>query len=103
MRGAAGASRAADRAPSGKTRAVTHEDHPSVWSIVEDSFDPASARSYEGLFTLGSGYLHVRGSVEEHFANAPQNMEYIRDPLTGSGEPFKRAAAHWGTYIPGVY
>lgn len=82
---------------------MTHEDHPAVWSIVEERFDPAAARSYEGLFTLGSGYLHVRGSVEEHFANAPQNMEYIRDPLTGSGEPFRRAVAQWGTYIPGVY
>ena len=79
------------------------KDTPSTWSIVEDRFDPAHAKAYEGLFTLGSGYLHVRGSLEEHLAGQPQNVEYDRRPTNVTAEKFREVLAQWGTYIPGVF
>jgi len=42
-------------------------------ALVETEFDPASALAREGLYTQGSGYLHVRGSLEEHVGDSPQN------------------------------
>jgi trehalose/maltose hydrolase-like predicted phosphorylase len=73
------------------------------WSITESRFDPATAKAYEGLFTLGSGYLHVRGSIEEHFADCPQNATYMRMPANVTSEAFPETMAKWGTYVPGVY
>ena len=73
------------------------------WSIVESSFEVATAKAYEGLFTLGSGYLHVRGSLEEHLAGAPQNAEYVREPANVTSEVFPETKAKWGTYVPGVF
>src|SRR5262245_42247579 len=74
-----------------------------LWSIVETGFDPASARAYEGLFTLGSGYLHVRGSLEEHLAGQPQNVEDDRRAANVTSEKFRDGFARWGTYVPGVF
>ena len=74
-----------------------------TWSIVESPFNPATAKAYEGLFTLGSGYLHVRGSLEEHLTGAPQNASYTRLPANVTSEAFRDAKAKWGTYVPGVF
>jgi trehalose/maltose hydrolase-like predicted phosphorylase len=46
------------------------------WTLVENGFLPGDNRKYEGLFTQGSGYLHIRGALEEHLAGAPQNQSY---------------------------
>lgn len=73
------------------------------WTITIDGFDPAAARAVEGLFTQGSGYLHVRGSVEEPIAEAPQNVEYIRLPANVTAESFAQTPARWGVYVPGVF
>lgn len=73
------------------------------WSIVEQRFDPAAAKAFEGLFTLGSGYLHVRGSLEEHLHDAPQNETYTRLPANVTSEKFRDTRAKWGTYVPGVF
>jgi kojibiose phosphorylase len=73
------------------------------WTIVETRFDAASAKAYEGLFTLGSGYLHVRGSLEEHLADQPQNVEYARRAGNVTSEKFREVLAQWGTYVPGVF
>lgn len=73
------------------------------WAIVERAFHAETARAYEGLFTLGSGYLHVRGSLEEHLADAPQNLEYTRLPADVTSEKFPETKAKWGTYVPGVF
>ncbi len=73
------------------------------WSIVESGFDVETNRAYEGLFTLGSGYLHVRGSLEEHLLQAPQNQEYVRMPANVTAEVFPDNKAKWGTYVPGVF
>lgn len=74
-----------------------------TWSVVETRFDPSTARAYEGLFTLGSGYLHVRGSLEEHLSGAPQNVTYTRQAANVTSEKFPETPARWGTYVPGVF
>ncbi len=73
------------------------------WVITEESFDADSNRKVEGLFTIGSGYLHLRGSLEEHFQGAPQNVAYNRMPANVTSEKFPEFKARWGTYVPGVY
>ena len=73
------------------------------WTIVEHQFRAETALAYEGLFTLGSGYLHLRGSLEEHLPDAPQNLEYVRRPANVTSECFPHAKARWGTYVPGVF
>ncbi len=73
------------------------------WSIVETEFRPEHGRAYEGLFTLGSGYVHVRGSLEEHLSDAPQNVEFTRLPTSVTTEAFRPAKAKWGTYVPGLF
>ncbi len=74
-----------------------------LWSIVEDSFQGRYARAYEGLFTQGSGYLHVRGSLEEHIGGSPQNYTFTRKPVNVTAEKFPETKAKWGTYVPGVF
>jgi trehalose/maltose hydrolase-like predicted phosphorylase len=75
----------------------------SGWRLAEDAFDINTNRGYEGLFTLGSGALHVRGSLEEHLRDAPQNLTYLRRPTNTTVEVFPDRKAKWGTYVPGVY
>jgi len=76
---------------------------PGDWSIVESPFRVERAKAYEGLFTLGSGCLHVRGSLEEHLADAPQNLTYVRMPANVTSEKFPEAKVRWGTYVPGLF
>ncbi|MCC6357644.1 MAG: glycoside hydrolase family 65 protein [Phycisphaerales bacterium] len=71
--------------------------------ITEAGFDAATHRSYEGLFTQGSGYLHVRGSLEEPLEGSPQNAEYTRLPANVTSERFRPAPSKWGTYVPGIF
>jgi kojibiose phosphorylase len=73
------------------------------WSIAETAFAVATAKAYEGLFTIGSGYLHLRGSLEEHLADAPQNSREPRRPTNVTAEKFVLQKAKWGTYVPGVF
>jgi kojibiose phosphorylase len=73
-----------------------------LWVISETQFSVETARAYEGLFTLGSGYLHVRGSLEEHLFDAPQNLDYTRRPANVTSEKFLETKTKWGTYIPGI-
>ncbi|MBD3239412.1 MAG: glycoside hydrolase family 65 protein [Chitinivibrionales bacterium] len=73
------------------------------WTITEEHFDTQSALAWEGLFTQGSGYLHIRGSIEEHFAGVAQNETYLRMPGNVTVEKFGDTLAKWGTFVPGVY
>lgn len=73
------------------------------WELVESSFRVEQNKAWEGLFTLGSGYLHVRGSLEEHLSDAPQNRVYTRLPANVSAEVFGDRKSKWGTYVPGVF
>jgi kojibiose phosphorylase len=74
-----------------------------TWTLAETAFRVSSARAYEGLFTLGSGYLHVRGSLEEHLEGAPQNASPLRTPDSVTAEKFVNLKAKWGTYVPGLF
>lgn len=71
--------------------------------LIEQEFDAARAKGWEGLFTLGSGYLHVRGSFEEHLSGAPQNVTYLRRPANVTAEKFPTMKVKWGTFVPGIY
>lgn len=73
------------------------------WSVIESRFRLEHALAYEGLFTLGSGRLHMRGSLEEHLSGAPQNDSYWRSPTNVTSETFRPLPVRWGTFIPGVY
>ncbi len=75
----------------------------SSWSLTVEGFTAGTNRALEGLFTLGNGYLHVRGSLEEHLRDAPQNSEYMRMPTNVTAEKFAATKAKWGAYVPGVY
>ena len=73
------------------------------WHLHATDFDAATARHFEGLFTQGSGYLHVRGSLEEPVAGAPQNTDPLRGPANVSAEHFTPSPVKWGTFVPGVF
>jgi len=73
------------------------------WTVSETEFKIDNNRKFEGLFTIGSGYLHIRGSLEEHFVDAPQNVTYNRMPANVTSEKFPEFKARWGTYVPGIY
>ena len=38
-----------------------------MWTITENSFNPASQHHKETIFTIGNGYLSTRGSLEEGY------------------------------------
>ena len=73
------------------------------WVVTEQPFRLEHLKAYEGLFTLGSGYMHVRGSLEEHISDAPQNVTYTRLPANVTSEKFQQTRCKWGTYVPGVF
>jgi len=73
------------------------------WTIETTVFDPLTARHYEGLFTQGSGYLHLRASLEEPLACAPQTGEPLRTPGNVTAEVFSDLPSRRGTYVPGVF
>jgi kojibiose phosphorylase len=74
--------------------------------LIERGFDPRTFKAWEGLFTLGAPGtpgLHIRGSLEEPVAGAPQNEEYDRVPANVTSEVMRHPVSKWGTYVPGVY
>lgn len=73
------------------------------WSLIEAEFEIKKAKANEGLFTLGSGTMHVRGSLEEHLADAPQNLSYMRRPANVTSETFPYMPVKWGVFAPGIY
>lgn len=75
----------------------------TAWILREPGFSADEARAWEGLFTLGSGRLHVRGSLEEGLNCAPQNRDYTRMPGNVTAETFPETPARHGTFVPGVY
>ncbi len=79
------------------------DDGGPGWTLVEDGFDPRTLQAWEGLFTLGSGLLHVRGSLEEPIDAARQRESYTRRPANVSGESFRPTVSKWGTYVPGLF
>lgn len=73
-----------------------------LWCITQTSLAPADTKHYEGLFTQGSGYLHLRGSYEEGLAAAPQDETYMRLPANVTVEVPRHPRSKVGTYLPGV-
>jgi kojibiose phosphorylase len=73
--------------------------------LKEKEFKANTALAYEGLFTLGSGYLHTRGSLEENVGSEPQNITNPR-PAFANASAFRHGGVQktkWGTYVPGIF
>jgi kojibiose phosphorylase len=85
--------------------AETTTQHPNSdgWRLTQVGFDPSTSAAWEGLFTLGSGHLHIRGAFEEPLADAPQDASYVRRPTDVTSEAVAVTTSRWGTYRPGVY
>ncbi|MHC5003381.1 MAG: glycosyl hydrolase family 65 protein [Planctomycetota bacterium] len=79
------------------------DDADPRWCIVQEGWDARTSRAYEGLLTIGSAGLHLRGSLEEHLRDAPQNVEWTRRAGNVTAERFPDLKARWGTFVPGVY
>lgn len=77
-------------------------DIDELWCIKEDRFSGETTKHYEGLFTQGNGYMHVRGSFEEGLEGAAQDEEYLRMPANVTLEKPRHPESKWGTFIPGV-
>ncbi|HHW49400.1 MAG TPA: glycoside hydrolase family 65 protein, partial [Clostridiaceae bacterium] len=73
-----------------------------MYCICENNFSLKTSKHYEGVFTQGSGYLHIRGSFEEGLEEADQNEEYMRLPANVTIEKPRHPISKWGTYIPGI-
>ena len=73
------------------------------WVISEEKFNIDHNAAYEGLLTLGSGYLHSRASFEEPLSQAPQNKPFTLITSNHSAQEFPKTKSKWGTYIPGVW
>ncbi len=71
-----------------------------TWLLTESPFQIATAKAYEGLFTQGSGYLQVRGSLEEHLFDAAQQQEPLRKPANVTSEKFPETKVKWGPTFP---
>ncbi len=72
------------------------------WKLVQLDAGRDTLKAWEGLFTLGSGFLHIRGSLCEHIADAAQNVEYVRIPGNTTVENFIGFPVKWGTFVPGI-
>ena len=72
------------------------------FEIKETKYDLSLVKHYEGVFTQGNGYMHVRGSYEENLQGAVQNDTTRRRPDNVTIEKKKPTVSKWGTFIPGV-
>lgn len=77
-----------------------NEDH--LWCLKENGYQASLHKYYEGLFTQGNGYMHMRGSFEEGCSDAPQDEEYLRFPDNVTLEKPRHPKSKQGTYIPGI-
>ncbi len=72
------------------------------WCIIEEKYCEATNKHFEGLFTQGNGYMHVRGSFEEGLLDSLQDEEYLRMPANVTLEEPKHSKTKWGTFLPGI-
>ncbi|HUJ76419.1 MAG TPA: glycoside hydrolase family 65 protein, partial [bacterium] len=75
---------------------------PASSCLSEDALDPGTTKHFEGAFTQGSGYMHIRGCHEEGLAAAPQAETYMRLPANVTLEKPRHPRSKRGTYVPGV-
>ncbi|WP_205622777.1 glycoside hydrolase family 65 protein [Paenibacillus wynnii] len=74
----------------------------NLWCLKENGYQAGLHKHYEGLFTQGNGYMHVRGSFEEGCSDAPQDEEYLRFPDNVTLEKPRHPKSKQGTFIPGI-
>ena len=70
------------------------------WCIVEKEFDIKKNRHYESVFSLGTGFMTTRASIEEGFENDDQSFEYVRYMDNTTLEKAHESKSRWGTFIP---
>lgn len=73
-----------------------------LWCITEENYGADTNKHFEGLFTQGNGYMHVRGSFEEGLYGTLQDEEYLRMPANVTLEKPRHPKTKWGTFIPGI-
>lgn len=72
------------------------------WCIVEDHFEITRNRHYESVFSLGSGFMTTRASIDEGFADDDQSVEYERRMDNTTLEKTRATKSRWGTFMPVV-
>jgi len=72
------------------------------WCIVEDSFDITKNRHYESVFSLGTGFMTTRASIDEGFNDDDQSVEYERRMDNTTLEKTRETKSRWGTFMPVV-
>jgi kojibiose phosphorylase len=70
------------------------------WCIVEKHFDIKQNRHYESVFSLGTGYMTTRASIEEGFDDDNNSFEYERHMDNTTLEKVHESKSRWGTFIP---
>ena len=70
--------------------------------LVNHTFQKEWMKHYEGACTIGNGYLHIRGSMDQDMTFATQHDRYWRMPANVTVEEARHPYSKWGFYIPGV-
>jgi trehalose/maltose hydrolase-like predicted phosphorylase len=73
--------------------------HPD-WCITEEGFDVQKNRHYESIFSLGTGFIITRASIEEGFLDDDQSIEYDRRMDNTTLEKSRASKSRWGTFMP---
>lgn len=82
---------------------MTFFSQPNLdWCIVEDKFDIKKNRHYESVFSLGTGYMTTRASIDEGFSDDDQSVEYTRYMDNTTLEKTPESKSRWGSFIPVV-
>jgi kojibiose phosphorylase len=81
---------------------IMTQEVDDLWCITEENYSADTNKHFEGLFTQGNGYMHVRGSFEEGLESAAQDEEYLRMPANVTLEKPRHPKTKWGTFIPGI-
>ena len=68
--------------------------HP--WKIIEDKFHRSHNCISESIFSVGNGYMGVRGTFEEHFSGDSLQGSYI----SGIYYPDKTRVGWWKNGYP---
>lgn len=70
--------------------------------MTKESFCKEELKQQEGAYTIGNGYMHIRGSLDFDLPFAPQNDTFWRLPANVTIEEAAHPYSKWGVYIPGI-
>lgn len=70
--------------------------------LVNHTYQKEWMKHFEGACTIGNGYLHIRGSMDQDMTFATQHDRYWRMPANVTVEEAKHPYSKWGFYIPGI-